>query len=49
MTYSDVVSETLADVYPHTIKEKIDEDANVLFKETFFSSVENLRTYDPVK
>ena len=49
VTYSDVVSETLADVYPHTIKEKIDEDMNVLFKEKFCSSVENLRTYDPVK
>ena len=47
--YSDVVSETLGDVYPHTIKEKIDEDVNVLFKEKFCSSAENLRTYDPVK
>ena len=49
MTYSDVVSGTLADVYPHTIKEKIDEDVNVLFKEKLCSSAENLRTYDPVK
>ena len=49
VTYSDVVSETLADVHPHTIKEKIDEDVNVLFKEKFCSSAENLRTYDPVK
>ena len=39
----------MADVYPHTIKEKIDEDVSVLFKDNFYSSVENLRTYDPVK
>ena len=49
MTYSDVVSGTLANVYPHTIKEKIDEDVNVLFKEKLCSSAENLRTYDPVQ
>ena len=49
VTYSDVVLETLADVYPHTIIEKIDEDVNVLFNEKFCFSAENLRTYDPVK
>ena len=49
MTYSDVASEILTNVYPHTIKEKIDEDVNVLFKDNFYSSVESLRTYDPVK
>ena len=49
VTYSDVASEILTNVYPHTIKEKIDEDVNVLFKDNFYSSVESLRTYDPVK
>ena len=48
-SHSNVVSETLADFYPHTTKEKIDEDVNVLFKGKFCSSVQNLRTYNSVK
>ena len=49
VTYLDVASEILTNVYPHIIKEKIDEDVNVLFKDNFYFSVESLRTYDPVK